>query len=128
AGTMPARSEATPEEKRHAYLQAARCALELGKADKALELFDRAVSVDASHVATLLERADGLRRLESWEAAIKAYQAVLVQHAAVLAPADRAGVFRKLALIHKRLENAPQTLAYYRKVLEFAPHDRETLG
>lgn len=128
AATIGNDPSASAAERREACLQAARCALELGKGDRALELLDRAVAVDPSHVPTLLERADALRRTEAWEAAVKAYQAILVQHTERLAPAERAAAFRSLARVHQRLGRQPQALAYYRKVLDVDPRDRETLA
>lgn len=115
------------EERRQICLRAARCALEVGRFEQASKLMDRAVAIAPSDVSVLLERADALRRSEAWEPAIKAYQAILVQQTGALDGAQRATAFRKLALIHKRLGNLPQTLAYHRKVLEFDEHDQETL-
>lgn len=127
AETTGADPEASPAERREAYLRAARCALEIGKSEPALKLMDRALAIDPSHLPVLLERADALRRSHAWEAATKAYQSVLVQHAAALDGPQRAAVFRKLALIHKELGHVPQTVAYYRKVLELNAHHEETL-
>src|SRR5262249_18685380 len=86
--------DASPEERREAYLQAGRCALELGKLEQALQLMDRAVAIDPGHVPVLLERADALYRTQAWEPAANAYHAVLTQHAAVLEVAQRAAAFR----------------------------------
>src|SRR5262249_19646736 len=76
AETIGDKPDALPEERREAYVQAAHCALELGKAEKALELMDRAVAIDPGHVPVQLERADALYRSQSWEPAVKAYQAI----------------------------------------------------
>jgi tetratricopeptide (TPR) repeat protein len=123
AAAMEHRPDASPDERRDAYLQAARCALELGDSEQALGLFDRAVAVDPGHIPVLLERGDALCRSRAWEPAAKAYQTILVQHAPTLEAPHRAAAFRKLALIHRQLGHAPQTFAYYHKALEFAPRD-----
>jgi golgin subfamily B member 1 len=112
---------------RDAYLQAARCALEIGKSQQAIALMDRAVALDPDDIPVLLERAGALCRTEAWDAAIKAYQSVLVQHAGALDGRQRVTAFRELALIHKRLGSAPQAFAYFRKVLEVDPRHVETL-
>ena len=119
--------DASPEERRQAWLRTARCALEVGQGEAALAWIDRAVAVDPAHVPTLLERADALGRTGAHEAAIKAYQAILVQRAGALDAGQRVLAFRKLALVHKQLGNLPQTLAYLRKVLDVDAHDAETL-
>jgi tetratricopeptide (TPR) repeat protein len=127
AETMAHDPDASPDQRRETYLRAARCALELGKSAPARELMDRAVAIDPANVAVLLERADALRRSEAWEPAVKAYQSILVQHAATLDASQRITAFGKLALIHQQLGRVPQTFAYYRKVLEIEPHHQETL-
>jgi tetratricopeptide (TPR) repeat protein len=127
AQTVDAKPDASANERRDAYLQAARCALELGKSEPALSFLDRAVALDPDYVPVLLERADALHRIQALEPAAKAYHAILVEHAAAMEAQARATTFRKLALIHKQLGQLPQTFGYYHKALEFAPHDGQTL-
>lgn len=120
-------SDATPEARRDIYLRAARCAVEIGKSPRALELLDLAHDLAPGDVHVLLARGDALYRSESWEAAAKAYNTVLVQDGGTLDRGQVGGVYRRLALINKQLGREAQATAFYKKVLELDPKNRQTL-
>src|SRR5262249_8097157 len=105
----------------------ARCAVELARQDEVITLMDHAAALAPDNLAVLLERADALGRVEAWDLAVKAYAAILGQHADALDAHTRANTFSKLAFIHKQLGHVPQTLAYYQKVLELEPRHEPTL-
>jgi tetratricopeptide (TPR) repeat protein len=130
--TMATRAEQSgastpPEARRDLYLRAARCAVEIGKSARALELLDLAQVLDPADVDVQLARADALYRGESWDAAAKLYNTVLVQHDITLDKSQIAGVYRRLALIHKQLGKEGQASAFYKKVLEIDSSNRQTL-
>jgi tetratricopeptide (TPR) repeat protein len=127
AETIREKADASPVERRNAFLAAARCALELGNSNEALALFDRAVAIDPTHVPALFERADALHRAGSLEPAARAFQSILAHQNDALGPRDRAAVYRKLGRVHHQLGQHVQTVAWYRKSLDIEPRDRDTL-
>lgn len=120
-------AEMRPEARRDLLLRAARCAVEVGKAPRAIELCDQVLAMDAGDLTALLARADALFRGEQWEAASKAYNALLVQHDRDLERGQVAGVYRRLALTYKAMGKEGQATASYKKVLEADPTNRQTL-
>jgi tetratricopeptide (TPR) repeat protein len=115
-----------PAEKHDLFARAARCALELGKFPAALELYDRACTADPT-TATLLDRAEALRRSGTPEAAAASYQTLLVQRGGQLAPAEQVRVYRALAQIHHGLGKPAQAQMFHQKVLDVDHADRATL-
>jgi len=120
-------ADATPDQRREVYLRAARCAVELQNSDKALELYDLALAIDPAHLGVLVARAEALFRSQSWEQAARAYNSILVQHAAGLERSQSADLYRRLAHIQKQLGRAVQAGAFYQKALELDPRHRATL-
>ncbi len=120
-------ADATADQRRDVYLRAARCAVELGNGDRALELLDLALALDPAHLGVLLARAEALFRTESWEQAARAYNSILVQHATGLERSQSADLYRRLAHIQKQLGRAVQASAFYQKALELDPRHRSTL-
>jgi tetratricopeptide (TPR) repeat protein len=107
------------------YTKAARCAVELGKFEIALELYDRACAL-ARGPGTLIERAEALYRSKAPEAAAVAFQTIALG-SATLERADRIRVYRRLAQIHTELGNTVQAQGFHGKVLDLDPAHRETL-
>ena len=120
-------ADATAVERRDVYLRAARCAVELGKGEQALELLDLALALDPSHLGVLLARAEALFRTQAWEQAARAYNSILVQHSATLERPQSADLYRRLAHIQKQLGRTVQAAAFYQKALELDPRHRATL-
>ncbi|HEU5059201.1 MAG TPA: tetratricopeptide repeat protein [Kofleriaceae bacterium] len=120
-------ADATPDQRREVFTRAARCAVELGNTERALELYDLALAIDPAHLGVLLARADALFRAQSWEQAARAYNSILVQHATSLERSQSAELYRRLAMIQKQLGRAVQAAAFYQKALELDPRHRATL-
>jgi len=108
--------DAAPAERRDAFLEAARCAVEIGRLPRALDLYEQALALDPTDAAALLGRADALGRSRSWDAAMKAYDAFLARPG--LDAAGRADVYRRMAQLEKERGRVAQALVYYQKVLE----------
>jgi tetratricopeptide (TPR) repeat protein len=106
--------------------RAARCAAELGKSAQAASLYDQACAIEA-RPATLLERAENLRRGKQLEAASEAFHKLAAQHASALDRAQLATVHRRLAQIYTELAKPTQAQMFHQKVLELDPNHRETL-
>lgn len=120
--------EDVPDEQRQdVYVRAARCAVELGKLEEAIGLYDTACSI-AQTPAILLDRADALYRAKRLDAAADAYHGITARHLAALDRAQLSVIYRRLAIIHTELGKLPQAQLYHHKVLDLEPAHRETLA
>ena len=108
------------------FTRAARCALELGRFEMSIELYDQACAIESTP-ALLIERADALYRSRSLEVAAAAYQMILVRHVAAIDPEQLVVIYRRLAEIHTTLGKTAQAVLFHRKVLELEPQHRGTL-
>jgi tetratricopeptide (TPR) repeat protein len=111
------------------HYRAARCADELGEHQKALGYYKIASDIDSMHVPTLLGRADLLFRLQDWDAAGKAYTAILVEHREGLPAAESnlALIHNRLGMVLKAVGQRKKALGMFEKALELDPQHRETL-
>lgn len=105
--------------------KAARCAVELGKTKRALELYDAACSL-APSAALSIERAEALYRGKQLDAAALAFQTVATD-AAALERAQRIAVFRRLAQINTELGKGAQAQVWHGKLLDLDPTNRDAL-
>ncbi|HEY4177802.1 MAG TPA: tetratricopeptide repeat protein [Kofleriaceae bacterium] len=112
-------------DKRDVYIKAARCAIEIGRIPRALELYDAAASV-APGPAVQIERAEALYRATKLEAAAMALQ-TLATDAVNLERPQRIAVFRRLAQILTELGRGAQAAQFHGKVLDLDPRDKESL-
>ena len=116
-----------PAELHELYFRAGRCAAELGALQKALGYYDAAYGIDATHLPTLIGRADLLFKMADWDNAGRCYQALLVQHRN---SADRAIVVRsyhRVGKVRQALGERKQALGMFGKALELDPHYRDSL-
>lgn len=105
--------------------KAARCAVELGKVKRALELYDQACSL-APSAALSIERAEALYRGKQLEAAALAFQTVATD-AAALDRTQRIGVYRRLAQIQTELGKSAQAQTWHGKTLDLDPTNKDAL-
>jgi tetratricopeptide (TPR) repeat protein len=118
----------TPDAQRQdVYVRAARCAVELGKLEEAITLFDNACAMGQTP-PILLDRADALYRAKRLDAAADAYHGITARHLAALDRAQLSVIYRRLAIIHTELGKLPQAQLYHHKVLDLEPAHRETLN
>lgn len=108
------------------FSKAARCALELGNAKTAIELYDLASAIDQTP-ATQLDRAEAFYRSNSLEAAAAAYQTIVARHQATLDKSQLIAIYRRLAAIQAALGKVQQAVTFYQKVLDLDGNHRETL-
>ena len=114
-----------PKEAHAVYVRAARCARELGQHDKALGYYDAAYAIDASHLPTLLGRADLLFDKQDWASAGALYQTILVEHRGN--HADVARIYHRLGLVCQALGDRKKAQALFIKALELDPQHQDTL-
>ncbi len=118
--TMPA------ADRREVYMKAARCAVELGKFSRALDLYDLAATTSPDP-SVQIERADALYRAKQIDASVATLQA-LANDAANLERVQRIGVYRRLAQIHTELGKPAVAQQFHTKVLDLDPAHRDTLS
>ncbi len=98
--------------------------LKLGERKKALNMFEKALEIDAGHRATLLQIIELQAQQNDWEAVIHAKRAML-------AGATEDEKFKFLDeigdLYQEKLQNAQKSIAAYQEALEARPGDFPTL-
>jgi len=118
---------ADPQQLHELHYRAARCADELGEHPKALGYYKIASDLDATHLPTLVGRADLLFKLQDWDNAGKAYTTILFERREGQREADIARVCYRLGLVLKELGHRKKALGMLEKALELDPHHRDTL-
>ncbi|HUJ59424.1 MAG TPA: tetratricopeptide repeat protein, partial [Kofleriaceae bacterium] len=118
---------ADPEELCELHYRAARCAEELGDTQKALAHYQAAHDADATHLPTLLGRAELSFKMQAWDDAAKLYQTILVQHRQGQDEADVVRIYNRLGMVRQALGERKKALHMFDKALELDPRHRETL-
>jgi tetratricopeptide (TPR) repeat protein len=109
------------------YYRLAKAADHLGDEDKALKYYRMAYELDATHLPTLLDRANLLYRREHWEEAFKLYQTILVHHRDSQSDAEVVEIFHRIGQIKMKLGERPKAINMFEKALELSPGHRATL-
>ncbi len=109
------------------YYRLAKAADELGDFDKALRCYKQAYDLDATHLPTLLDRANLLYRRAQWDDAFKLYQTVLVHHREAQKDLDIVEIFHRIGQIKLQVGERPKAINMFEKALEIQPGHRPTL-
>jgi tetratricopeptide (TPR) repeat protein len=109
------------------YYQTAKCAEELGSFEKALRYYKAAYDIDATHLPTLLGRADLLYKMQDWDGAGKIYQTILVQHRESQSTDQVVRIYSCLGNVRLQLGERKKALNMFEKALEIDPHHADTL-
>ena len=116
-----------PRELNDLYYRAAKTADELGDYQKALGYYKAAYEIDATHLPTLVGRADLLFKMADYDSAGKLYQTILVQHRDGQDEADVVRIYNRLGMVRQALGERKKALNMFEKALEIDPHHRDTL-
>jgi len=72
---------------------------QLGDEEKALKYYRQAYELDATHLPTLVDRANLLYRRQQWDEAFKLYQTILVHHRESQSEAEIVEIFHRIGHI-----------------------------
>lgn len=109
------------------YYRLAKAVEKLGDGDKALRYYKQAYDMDATHLPTLLGRANLLYRREQWDDAFKLYQTVLVHHREAQKDTDIVEIFHRIGQIKLKVGERAKAVNMFEKALEVHPGHRPTL-
>ncbi len=109
------------------FYRLAKAADQLGEAEKAGKYYKQAYDLDATHLPTLLDRADFLYRRSQWDDAFKLYQTVLVHHRESQKDSDIVEIFHRIGQIKLKVGEKPKAINMFEKALEIQPGHRATL-
>lgn len=109
------------------YFRLAKACAELGLDEKALKYFKQAYDLDATHLPTLLGRADLLYRREQWDDAFKLYQSILAHHRDAQGDYQLVEVFHRIGRIKLKLSDRAKAINMFEKALEVQPGHKPTL-
>ena len=99
----------------------------MGLDDKALKHYKRAFEIDATHLPTLMGRADLLFRRQEWDDAFKLYQTILVHHREAQKDEQIVEIFYRIGTIKLKVNERPKAINMFEKALEILPGHKPTL-
>jgi len=105
----------------------AKAAEQLGDEEKALKYYRSAYELDATHLPTLVDRANLLFRRQQWDEAFKLYQTILVHHREQQSEAQIVEIFHRIGHIKMKLGDRAKAINMFEKALEIDPGHRPTL-
>jgi len=105
----------------------AKAAEQLGDEEKALKYYRSAYELDATHLPTLVDRANLLYRREQWDEAFKLYQTILVHHRESQSEAQIVEIFHRIGHIKTKIGDRAKAINMFEKALEIDPGHRPTL-
>lgn len=108
-------------------LRAARVERLLGRSQRALKLFKRALELEAGNWTALLGQADLTFEAEDWEGAARHYEHLLATSAREKTDKVAAAINVRLAEICKRRNMAQRAGPYLRRALELDPNNWQAL-
>ncbi len=105
----------------------AKAAERLGDEEKALKYYRSAYELDATHLPTLVDRANLLYRRQQWDEAFKLYQTILVHHRESQSEAQIVEIFHRIGHIKMKIGDRAKSINMFEKALEIDPGHRPTL-
>src|SRR5208283_4918730 len=96
----------------------AKAAEQLGDEEKALKYYRSAYELDATHLPTLVDRANLLYRREQWDEAFKLYQTILVHHRESQSEAQIVEIFHRIGHIKTKIGDRAKAINMFEKALE----------
>ena len=84
------------------YHRLAKAADRLGENEKALKYYKQSYDLDSTYLATLVDRAGLLYRLEHWDESFRIYQTILVHHRDTQKDDEIVDIFVRLGRIKLR--------------------------
>ena len=109
------------------YYRLAKAAEQLGDDEKALKYYRSAYELDATHLPTLVDRANLLYRREQWDEAFKLYQTILVHHRESQSEAQIVEIFHRIGHIKMKIGDRAKAINMFEKALEINSGHRPTL-
>jgi tetratricopeptide (TPR) repeat protein len=109
------------------YHRLAKAADKLGENEKALKFYKQSYDLDSTYLATLVDRAGLLYRLEHWDDAFRIYQTILVHHRDTQKDDEIVDIFFRLGRIKLKLNERTKAVNMFEKALEIQPGHRATL-
>ena len=110
------------------HLQMAQACAELGFDGEAREYYYKSYELDPTDLDGLLGLGDQLFRHSEWEAAIKIYQSIQLQHVERLTGEQARDVFFRSGQIKKQVGDVRRAIDFFEKALEYDPQHKESLS
>ncbi len=105
----------------------AKAAEQVGDEDKAIKYYRSAYELDATHLPTLVDRANLLFRRQQWDEAFKLYQTILVHHREQQSEAQIVEIFHRIGHIKMKIGDRAKAINMFEKALEIDAGHRATL-
>jgi tetratricopeptide (TPR) repeat protein len=109
------------------YYRLAKAAEQLGDEEKALKYYRSAYELDATHLPTLVDRANLLYHRQQWDEAFKLYQTILVHHRESQSEAQIVEIFHRIGHIKMQIGDRAKAINMFEKALEINPGHHATL-